>query len=683
MPTIDAAKLRNVVLLSHSGAGKTSVSEALLYNTKATTRLGRVEDGNTVSDYEPEEIKRTGSIQTTVIPCTSNGYKINFLDTPGYDDFISEAISALRVAEGAIIVVAASSGVEVGTERIWDMCEEEGIARMFFINKMDRENADFQRSVRGIQEHFGRKCVPFQIPIGSEQGFKGIVDLLRPPQDVPAEVSDQLGDVRESLIEAVAETDDDLVTKYLEGEELSPEELALAARKAILSGQIVPILVGSATMNLGVQELLEAAVGYMPSPVDGKQGRAANPAGGDPEDIPPDPEGPLAAFVFKTTADPFVGKLSLFRVYRGTLRSTSEVWNATRKQTERTGQVYVLRGKTQEPVQETGPGDIGTISKLVATVTGDTLCQKEHPVAFDPISFPVGHHTMAVYPKSKADVDKMSTALSRLVEEDPSLRLSREQGTSETLISGLGDTHVEVAMDRVRRKFGSELDLRLPKVPYKETIAVTCKAEYKHKKQTGGHGQYGHVLLRLEPTERGQGFQFGSEVVGGSVPKEYIPSVEKGVVKTLQEGVLAGYPVVDVKAVLYDGSFHDVDSSAICFEIAGSHAARKGVADAQPLLLEPVMKLTVTVPDSFNGDVIGDLNGKRGRIIGMVPQAGETVIEAEVPHAELLRYATDLRSLTQGRGTYTLEFGRYEPAPAHIGQKVADEARKAKEAARA
>ena len=683
MPTIDAGKLRNVVLLSHGGAGKTSVSEALLYNTKAITRLGRIEDGNTTSDYEPEEIKRTGSIQTTLIPCTSNGHKINFLDTPGYDDFISEVISALRVAEGAIIVVTASSGVEVGTERSWDMCEKEGVARMFFINKMDRENADFHRSVQGIQEHFGRKCLPFQIPIGAEQDFKGIIDLLKPPQDVPAEVSDQLGDGRERLIEAVAETDDDLVAKYLEGEELSHEEIASAARKAILSGQIVPILVGSATMNLGVGELLDAAVGYMPSPVEGKQVRAANPAGGDPEDVSPDPEAPLAAFVFKTTADPFVGKLSLFRVFRGTLRSTSEIWNATRGQAERTGQVYVLRGKTQEQVQETGPGDIGAIAKLVATVTGDTLCQKEHPVVFDPISFPVGYYTMAVYPKAKSDVDKMSASLSRLVEEDPSLRLSRDQGTNETLISGLGDTHVEVSMDRVRRKFGTELDLRLPKVPYKETIAATCKGEYKHKKQTGGHGQYGHVLLRLEPTEPGQGFQFASEVVGGSVPKEYIPSVEKGVVKTFQEGVLAGFPVVDVKAVLYDGSFHDVDSSAICFEIAGAHAARKAVADAQPLLLEPIMKLTVTVPDNFNGEVIGDLNSKRGRIIGMIPQAGETAIEAAVPHAELLRYATDLRALTQGRGTYTLEFVRYEPAPAHIGQKVADEARKAQEAARA
>ena len=679
----DIGKLRNIAILSHGGAGKTSVSEALLYNTKAITRLGRTDDGNTVSDYEPEEIRRKGSIQTTLIPCNWNGHKVNFLDTPGYDDFIGEVRSALRVAEGAIIVVAAPSGVEVGTERSWNMGEEEEIPRIFFINKMDRENADFYRSVESIQAHFGRKCVPFQIPIGSEQSLKGIVDLLRPPAQVPDEVADQAEDARERLIEAVAETDDDLANKYLEGEELTHEEVTLGAKRAILSGEIVPILVGSATMNLGMQELLEAAIEYIPSPLEGKRVQATSRATGDMAEVEPDPEASLAAFVFKTTADPFVGKLSLFRVYRGTLRSNSEVWNEARNQTERIGQVYVLRGKTQETAGEIGPGDIGAIAKLTATVTGDTLCQREHQIAFEPIKFPVGYYTMAVSPKTKADVEKMSTALSRIVEEDPSLHFTREPSTSETLISGLGDAHIEVAMERVRRKFGSDLELQLPKVPYKETISSITKAEYKHKKQTGGHGQYGHVVLRLEPLERGQGFEFGEEVVGGSVPREYIPAVEKGIVKTLQEGVVAGYPVVDMKAVLYDGSFHDVDSSSICFEIAGSYAVRKGVTEAQPLLLEPLMKLNVTVPDSFNGDVIGDLNGKRGRIMGMIPQEGETVIEAEVPQAELLRYATDLRSLTQGRGSYTVEFSHYEGVPQHITQRVVEDAKKAREAVRA
>ncbi|MCE2462938.1 MAG: elongation factor G [Dehalococcoidia bacterium] len=680
---IDIGKLRNVAILAHGGAGKTSIAEALIFNTKATTRLGKVEHGNTVSDYEPEEVKRTGSIQTALVPCNWNDHKVNFLDTPRYDDFIGEVISALRVVEGAVIVVAAPSGVEVGTERSWSRCEEEGIPRLIFINKMDRENADFYRSLESIQAQFGRKCVPFQIPIGAEQSFKGFVDLLRLPDEVPDEVAEQVTEARERLIEGVAETDDALVAKYLEGEEITQEELAQGIKKAILSGDIVPVLVGSSTMNIGMAELLDVVVDCLPSPLEGRQVYATNVATGDLEEIDHDPAAPLAASVFKTTADPFVGKLSVFRVYGGTLQSNSEVWNQSREQGERIGQVYVLRGKNQDQAQEIGPGDIGAVSKLNATVTGDTLCQRDHRIVFEPVRFPVGYYTMAVSPKTKADVEKMSSALSRIVEEDPSLRVTREPDTSETLVSGLGDAHIEVNMERIRRKFGTDLELRLPRVPYKETITAVTRAEYKHKKQTGGHGQYGHVLIRLEPLDRGEGFSFGEEVVGGSVPKEYIPSVEKGVVKTLQEGVVAGFPVVDVKAILYDGSFHDVDSSGICFEIAGSYAMRKGVNEAQPILLEPIMKLTVTVPDNFSGEIMGDVNSKRGRIMGMVPENGETVIEAEVPQGELLRYATDLRALTQGRGSYVVEFSHYEGVPQNITQRVVEESKKAREAARA
>ena len=676
---VDVGNIRNVLLGGHAGAGKTSLAEAALFSAKATTRMGGVDEGNTVSDYEPEEVKRRGSIQTSLVPCDWNGHKLNFLDTPGYDDFAGEVISALRVVEGAIVVVAANAGVEVGTERSWARCEAEGVPRILFVNKMDRENADFPRSVASIQAAFGRKCVPFQTPVGSEQSFKGVVDLLQPP----AEVAGEVAEARERLIEAVAESDDDLATKYLEGEEISQEELAHGVKAAIIAGDLVPILAGSSTLNLGVQELLDAAARYLPSPQDGGDAKATNPANGEVEELKPENSGPLAAFVFKTTADPFVGKLSIFRVYRGTLRSNSEVWNQARGQSERIGQVYLLRGKNQEQVPEVGTGDIGAVSKLTATVTGDALCQRDHPVAFESISVPVGYYTMAVSPKTKADVDKMSSALSRTVEEDPSLRVSREAETNETLISGLGDTHVEVATERIRRKFGTELELQLPKVPYRETITNVTRAEYKHKKQTGGHGQYGHVLLRLEPLERGEGFQFAAEVVGGSVPREYIPAVEKGIVKTLQEGIMAGYPVVDMKAVLYDGSFHDVDSSGICFEIAGSYALRKGVMDAQPLLLEPIVSLKVTVPDSFTGDIIGDLNGKRGRVLGMTPQDGESIIEAEVPQAEVLRYATDLRSMTQGRGSYSVEFSHYEGVPQHISQKVVDDSKKARDAARA
>ncbi|MCE2404222.1 MAG: elongation factor G [Dehalococcoidia bacterium] len=678
----DVGKIRNIALVSHSGAGKTSLCEALLFNAKVVTRIGNVEEGNTISDYEPEENKRASSIQTALIPLTTDGYKVNLLDTPGYDDFIGEVVSALRVVEGVIIPVAAPSGVEVGTDRAWNRCEEAGLPRMFFVNKMDRENADFYRTLEQIEAQFGRKCVAFQVPIGADQSFEGVVDLLDPPADLPPEVSERVQEGRERLVEAVAETDDDLATRYLEGEEISNADLVAAARKAVVAADLVPVLVGSAGMNLGVEELLKAAIDYLPSPVEAQAPAGSGPSG-DGVEVSRDPDGPLAAFVFKTTADPFVGKLSVFRVYGGTLKSNSEVWNQARDQSERIGQVYLLRGKTQEQVTEVGPGDMGAISKLSATVTGDTLSQRDSSMAFEPVTFPVGYYTMSVYPKTKADVDKMSMSLARIVEEDPSLRMSREADTNETLISGLGDAHLEVAVERVKRKFGTELGLTLPKVPYKETITAVAKAEYKHKKQTGGHGQYGHVLLRLEPLERGEGFQFGAEVVGGSVPKEYIGPTEKGIAKALQEGVLAGYPVVDLRAVLYDGSFHDVDSSGICFEIAGSFAARKGVADAQPLLLEPVMKLTVRVPDVFTGDVIGDLNSKRGRIIGMTPEDGDTIIEAEAPQSELLRYATDLRSQTQGRGTYSVEFDHYEGAPAQMTQRLVEEAKKAKEAARA
>ena len=686
MPIADVATLRNVILLSHSGAGKTSLGEALLFQTKAITRMGRVDDGNTVSDYEAEEAKRTSSVQTSLLPCNWEGSKINVLDTPGYDDFAGEVVSALRVADAAVILVAAPSGVELGAEKGWSRCEDGSLPRIFYVSKMDRDNADFGRTLQQIQELFGRKCIPFQIPIGSEQSFKGVIDVLNLPDDIPAEVAGEVSAAREQLLEAVAETDDELLNKFLEGAEISDEELMGAARRAVVSGEVVPVLAGSAVASLGISELLDAIVRFLPPPAYSKTRAGevkATDGAGNPEELEPDPEGPLAALVFKTSADPFVGKLSFFRVYRGTFRSNSEVWNSGREQSERVGQVYFPCGKTQENAQEVGPGDIAAIGKLSVTLTGDSLCQRENPVSFAPVAMPAGYYTMAVSPKTKADLDKMSTAVARIVEEDPSLKLVREASTNEILLAGLGDTHLEVAVERVKRKFGTELTLSLPKVAYKETITTVARTEYKHKKQTGGHGQYGHVLLRLEPLDRTEGFQFGTEVVGGSVPREYFPAVEKGVMKTLSEGVVAGYPVVDMKVVLYDGSFHDVDSSGISFEIAASHALRKGVNDANPLLLEPVVSLRVLVPDTVTGDVMGDMNGRRGRISGMIPQGGgQTLIEAEVPQAEVLRYATELRSLTQGRGSYTQEFSHYEGVPANISQRVIDNAKKAREAER-
>ncbi len=674
MPSIDPGNIRNVALVSHSGAGKTSLAEAMLFNSKVTTRVGRVEDGNTVSDYEPEEIKRASSIQTTLAACAAGSNKINFLDTPGYDDFTGEVVAALRVSEGAVILVAAQSGVDVGTERSWNMCRELGLPRMMLVNKMDRENASFSRCVADIQATFGNQCVPFQIPVGEAQDFQGVISVVNPPSDVPAEVADELEAARERLIEAAAESDDALADKYLEGEELTPEEIISGVRAAVRRGELVPILAASAAQNLGVDEFTQMVLDFLPSPVDG-----TGPQIADDSTIVADADAPLAALVFKTTADPFVGKLSVFRVYQGTIKSNSEVWNSVRQSSERIGQLYLPRGKNQENVTEVTAGDIGAIGKLSETLTGDALCTRDNAVRFEPIKFPVGYYRVAVAPATKSDLDKMSLSLARIVEEDPTLRMSRDSDTNETVVTGIGDAQIDVAMDKIRRKFGADLTVRLPRVAYKETITKVTQTEYRHKKQSGGHGQYGHVLLRLEPMDRTEGFEFGSEVVGGRVPKEYFPSVEKGIVKAMDEGVLAGYPMVDLRAILYDGSFHDVDSSGISFEIASSQALRKGVSDANPILLEPIMKLEVIVPDAYTGEVMSDLNGKRGRILGMTPMDGVTQIEAEVPQSELQRYAQDLRSVSQGRGEYSMTFDRYEQVPANLEPRVIDEAKRARE----
>ena len=673
---MDAKDIRNVALLSHSGAGKTSLCEAMLFGTKAVTRQGRIEDGNTVSDYEPEEIQRGSSIQTTLIAVNSGDGKINFLDTPGYDDFRGEVIGALRVAEGAAILVAAPSGVDVGTERAWDMSESRGLPRLVVINKMDRENADFNRNVADVQATFGRQCVPFQIPVGEADSFKGVINVADPNADVPADLADEVEAARERLIEAAAESDDELADRYLSGEELSADEIASALRGAVLRGELVPILATSATESIGVTEFIEMVNSYLPSPVDGVKPRLTKRDSEDEVSYDADASAPLAALVFKTTADPFVGKLSLFRVFQGAIRSNSEVWDANQGQSERVGQLYLPKGKNQENLTEVTAGDIGAVGKLSSTVTGDTLCTRDNQVTFDPIEMPVGYYRVAVSPASKADLDKMSLALSRIVEEDPSLQMSRNANTSETLITGLGDAQIDVAIDKIKRKFGAELRVKLPRVPYRETITRTTQTEYRHKKQSGGHGQFGHVLLRLEPKDRDQGFEFGNEVVGGRVPREYIPSVEKGVVKALDEGALAGYPLVDLKAVLYDGSFHSVDSSGMSFEIASIQALKKGVSDASPILLEPVMRLSVTVPDAYTGEVMSDINGKRGRILGMNPEGRVTVIDAEVPQSELLRYAQDLRSISQGRGHYSMEYDHYEPVPANLEPRVIEEAKR-------
>ena len=674
---MDAKDLRNVVILGHTGSGKTSLSEAALFHTKAITRLGTITDGNTVSDFEPEEIKRGGSIQTTLVSIMNGDTKINFLDTPGYDDFLGEVVSAIRVVEGAAVVVSAPTGVDVGTERAWKMCDAAQIPRMFVVNKMDRENANFAKNVADIQASFGRKCIPFQVPVGEANEFKGVISIIDPPSDIPEEVVADVESARERLIEAAAENDDELGDRYLNGLEISHEEIIAAIRTAIRTSNLVPILATSSSPNaIGIDELLQTTQSFLPAPTDGQPPDMLNSV--HPVEYSTEPAGPLAAFVFKTTADPFVGKLSVFRVYQGTIKSNSEVWNSNREHSERIGQLYLPKGKNQENVSEVTAGDIGAIGKLTETLTGDTLSTKDNPVSFAKINQPVGFFRMAVTPASKDDLDKMSMALSRIVEEDPTLHFSRDSNTSESLITGLGDTQIDVALEKIKRKFGADLRVKMPKVPYKETITKVTNSEYRHKKQSGGHGQFGHVLIRLEPQERDEGFAFATEITGGKIPKEYIPSVEKGVIKALDEGSLAGYPLVDLRAVLYDGSYHDVDSSGMSFEIASIQALKQGLKDAQPVLLEPVVSLHVKVPDSYTGEVISDLNVKRGRILGMTPDDGITQIDAEVPLAEIQRYAQDLRSVSHGKGTYTLEFNHYDQVPPNLEVKIIEDAKRDK-----
>jgi len=676
MPQYGLENIRNTVLLSHAGAGKTSAAEAILFIAKAISRLGKVDEGTSTSDYDPDEIKRQISINLSLLPCQWRDTKFNLIDTPGYSDFVGEVKAAIRVSEGAIIVICAASGVEVGSEQVWEYCEEANLPRLIFVNKMDRENADFLRTMEEIRTKFGRRCLPVQLPIGAHNNFQGIVDLLTMKSyvgspgkeaEIPSSLQTQVNSFREKLVEAVAEIDDRLIEKYLGGEELSLEELKTGLRQATVSGSIVPVLVGSALQNAGINWLMDAVCDYLPSPKDREVIIATDST---EQKIEPSQEASLAALVFKTSADPYVGKLTYFRVYTGAIDSNSQLWNATRRGVERIGQLFMLRGKAQEPVSQIRAGDIGAVAKLSLTNTGDTLSSQDKPVKIAPVLFPKPVFGEAVYPKTKADLDKLGAALSRLGEEDPTLRVHRESDTGETILSGIGETQLEVAAEKMLRKFGVGVRLETPKVPYKETITTSAKAEYKHKKQTGGHGQYGHVFLELEPLPRGKGSEFTKKIVGGAIPKNYIPAVEKGVNEAIQDGVLARYPVVDIKTTLYDGSYHPVDSSEICFKIAGAQALRKGLSQAQPILLEPIMNIKITIPGDLTGDIIGDLNTKRARVLGMNPEGDTNVIEAQVPLAEVLRYAIDLKSMTQGRGSYALEFSHYEEVPAHLTQKI-------------
>jgi elongation factor G len=660
-------KIRNVALLGHFNAGKTTLAEVMAFRSGAITRLGSVDEGTSVSDYDPSEISRHTGINLAMLPLEWKGFKVNLLDTPGYADFFGEVTASLRVSDAAAIAVGASTSVEVGTEQVWARARELGLPAMLIITKMDRENADFSKCMEGIRAKLSPRCVAIQMPIGAESSFAGYVDLVtlraylpEGEADVPAELKDAAVALRESLIEAIVEADDALMNKYLEGTALTTEEVATALRLATARGIAMPVVVSSAAKGIGVEAVLDTMCACLPSPVV-RQAAASQP---EPSDA-----GPLVALVFKTTADPFTGKVSYFRVYSGEVASNSQVLNVNKGATERIGQLFLPLGKQQLTVTKVSAGDIGAIAKLSVTGTGDTLGAKDQP-ALSGIAFPRATYSMSVQPETKGDLDKMSTILPRMQEEDPTLLLKRDADTGEMLITGLGDTHLEVVKDKMSRKFGVKVVLSTPSVPYKETITVATKAEYKHKKQTGGHGQYGHVMLELQPLPKGGGFEFEVKTVGGSIPNNFIPSVEKGVNEARHEGVLAGFPLVDVKVILYDGSFHPVDSSDIAFKIAAAQALKKGLREGQPVLQEPIMDLTIRVPEGMTGDVISDLNTKRGRVFGMNPEHGYNVITAQAPYAELLRYAIDLRSMLQGRADFDMVFSHFEEVPAHLSQRI-------------
>ena len=668
MKVFETEKIRNIAVISHGGAGKTSLVEAILGNTGVLKRVGRVEDGNTTTDYDPEEIKRQITINTTAAFCQWKDCKINLLDTPGFADFSADVRSALRVADGAAVLVSAPDGVEVMTEVYWGLAEKKNLPRIIFVNKMDRENANFEAALDQLKKNFGNKVAALQIPIGKEDSFKGVVDILKQKayifnggkveeQDIPADLVEQAAAEREALAEAVAESDDELLMKYLEGEELTAEEIEQGLRVGVRNANVFPVFCGSAIKNIAVTSLMDAFVDLMPNPAE-------------VADEDSDPDAPFAGLVFKTLADPYVGKLSFIRVYKGSLTAEKPLLNANKDVEEKIGQVLVVRGKYQESVERLNCGDIGAIPKLQETETGDTLCVKGEKVVFEGIDFPPSNFSVAIAPKNKGDEDKLGTAISKILSEDPTLSLEKNLETNQNIFTGVGELQLDVAVSKMKDRYGVEVEVETPKVPYRETIrSSVAKVEGKYKKQTGGHGQYGHVFLDVEPLPDDH-FQFEETIFGGAVPKQYIPAVEKGIQEALSEGILAGYPVTNVKVTLVDGSYHNVDSSEFAFKLAGSMAFKKAMEQANPVLLEPIMEVEVRVPERFMGDIMGDLNSKRGRILGMEPVGQEQVIRAHVPLAEMYRYAIDLKSITQGRGVFTMKFAQYEEAPPNIAQKV-------------
>jgi elongation factor G len=682
--------MRNVVLVGHGQSGKTLLGEVALYQAGVTDRLGSVEEGTTVSDSDPEEIQRKTSISLALLPFEWEGRKVNLIDTPGYADFGGEVAAGLRVADGVVVVVDAGSGVEVQTERYSDQAAEQGLPRLVAISKLDREYTDFARTLGEVREGLRCHAVAVTIPIGSQAELGGVVDLVKgvaytssggkeSEAPIPGEMAGAVAQYREKLIEAAAEADDELMEKYLEEETLSPQEIVQGLRAATLSGKVVPTLAVSGAKAVGVRALLDAIVANLPAPIERPAAKGVNPRTNQQVERPPSPEAAMSALVFKTTADPYAGRLSYFRVYSGVLHSDSQAYNSTRGERERLGTLFCLVGKKQEAVPAVPAGDIGLVAKLHTTITGDTLCDEANQIRLPGIDFPAPVFSLAISAKSRADEDKVGSALARLAEEDPTIQFSMNPDTRESILSGLGDLHLEVIVSRLQRKFGVAVQTGAPKIPYRETIRGASRVQGRHKKQTGGRGQFGDVWMRFEPLPRGAGFEFVDEVRGGAVPRNYIPAVEKGIREALDRGVLAGYPLTDFRAILDDGSSHPVDSSDMAFKMAGAMALQRGVEEAGPILLEPVVEVEVITPGEQMGDVIGVLNSKRASILGMEPKGSNQVVRAQAPLAEMANFASELRSLTGGRGSYQMRFSHYQELPSHLAPPVIAAAKQQKE----
>src|SRR5512136_599887 len=688
MGKYDTTKLRNLGIIAHGGAGKTSLSEAILFDTGMIDRLGRVDDGTSTMDFEPEEVKRKISITSSLDHCEWQGHSIHLVDTPGYGDFIADTRACMRALDGAVVILSAISGVKVQTEDIWEWANEFEIPRIAFVNKMDREHANFFRAIDDMEKALKARGIAVQIPLGTAKNFAGVIDLIRmkayryaddlsgsfSEEDIPAEYQAEAQRLREMLVETVAEAYDALTAQYLETGELSEEDILDGLRIGTLRYTFTPVFCGSATQNIGVHHLLDYICRCLPSPLDRGKVQGINPKTKEPEERAPEENAPFSALVFKTASDPYTGKITIFRVYSGVLNSDSTIFNSTKGVEERIGQIYELEGKKQHPIKQAVAGDIVAVAKLKETVTGDTLCDPAKPIVFEPAKQLLPVISYAIEPKTKADEDKIHNALHRMIEEEPTLESHRDTQTKEFIISGMGQVHLEVIVEKLKRKFGVEVLLKTPKVPYLETIRGNAKVQGKYKKQSGGRGQYGDCWIEMSPQPRGEGYLFEDKIVGGVIPRQYIPAVDKGIQEACLDGFLAGFPVVDFKVALYDGSFHTVDSSEMAFKVAGSMAFKKAMELCKPVILEPIMNMKVTVPDENMGDVIGDINSRRGKVVGVEPKANSQIIRAVVPMSEVLAYSNDLKSMTSDRGLFSMEFSHYEEVPSHLAQKVITEA---------